>query len=434
MHETSTRVITRRVAFFAYVICCGCLIAQLFHFIQGYFFAHSYPWNTYLFKPIERFGDWSEIIAASATQDPYFAYRRQSSYFPFTYLLLQPITTLAKEWHVPIYFGVASILYSIAIPSLVQSQLKMSRRHLLVLSGALLSILLFSYPFQFAADRGNIDLWIFAIIMIFVASQNSPWLWPASILLGGTVALKIYPLAMILLPLKQRRLGCICVIVGTAMGLSWYSLQVLGTGEITRNLEGLARGLAAFRHWYIKEMVGLAFFVDPYNFIRVLMPLISGENYGYDRDFLLQNYKYFSFSLTCLLSVYALWITTCTWRTVTAIGCIMLIFPYISSDYKILALLPGIFLYLTRTEQTHTRGQKMIHGCFILLLIPKHYYFFAHQTSLSVLVSAPLLLILIASLLWEPDAWKARYQQLLLWSRSGLQQKIKNLKNAVTLG
>ena len=121
---------------------------------------------------------------------------------------------------------------------------------------------------------------------------------------------------------------------------------------------------------------------------------------------LLGGYKYFSFALAGMFSIYAIFAKTPQWRRVLAICLTCILFPAVANDYKLNLLFPA--LYLLIADHDSSKSNKIIFMLLCLLLIPKS-YFFIDGRSISMLINPILLMILAVKTLYHPEAWADIY-------------------------
>ena len=179
----------------------------------------KYPWTTFLFIPEDRFNDWHNSVAAAATFNPYYAATKAvSAYFPVAYQVFLVGGDLSPAASTAVYLAISVCLLAASIivawrylqPEAARAvQLRLRDLWLLLLA------CLLSYPVLFALDRGNIDLWIASLCLIYVATlrtQHEPLGFAA---LALAISLKAYPLAFFIAtrPTRTRYLWLALVVI-----------------------------------------------------------------------------------------------------------------------------------------------------------------------------------------------------------------------------
>ena len=407
---------------FLFFMLLGLGIAVIFH-TTLHLLKLPYPWNTFLFNPGDRFNDWHNSIRQVTAPNPYHAPGPAlATYFPFTYVLLEIGNFQDRFLSLLVYFNVA---FGLIFISAYQAIKKIAPAKPALLNSSAKNVFflalgtLITYPAIFALDRGNIDIWIAFLCVFFVINLNTKYRLIGCACLTVAMALKGYPAAFLLLYLhdKQWRLMAISV-VGAAL-LSFLPLLFLW-GGLSVNLFELQRNLNLFKAMYVLDAHSLFASSDPYNAIRMSFQYAQGVARGSlgaapqwsqmsiteFSSILLSSYKYFSFALAGLFSIYAIFAKTPQWRRVLAICLTCILFPAVANDYKLNLLFPALYLLIADSDSS--KPNKIIFMLLCLLLIPKS-YFFIDDRSISMLINPILLMILAVKTLYHPEAWAEIY-------------------------
>ena len=102
-----------RVKIVAKIIFWGFISAVFFNFIyQGAILNKPYPYNTFLFLPLDRFNDFFNMVVWCKNNNPYFDhfYLGNSNYLPFANLIFWFFSFLPKKCNYPAAFGGDNIL------------------------------------------------------------------------------------------------------------------------------------------------------------------------------------------------------------------------------------------------------------------------------------------------------------------------------------
>lgn len=415
------------------VIIFGFFLAILYHHILELKFGYHFPWNTYLFRPEYRFSDWTDTLNAAKTLNPYFDYnieRAIPTYFPFTYLLLSWLPILTDPESLYVFFAITILLYTagfILYAQKIAFTYKSNNFEFIQLFLSMFLFMLFSYPFQFAVDRGNLDLWIHPLCLIYLALYKSKSHFIGSFALGIAIAFKGYPAAFCLLSMKKKywKKGLLPFII--ALFLSLIALHSLGSG-FNQNLFGLKQVLQIFKQKYLIGNGSMHYFTDPYNMIKLIPYTFPNLLEKFEVSSFLSKYIYFSFICASALSLFSLFSHTDYWKKLTAICCLILLFPSASNDYKLLCLIPPFLEYMSHPYRNSSKiFHGLIRGSFLFLFIPKHYYYFFNSYSISGYLSPLALLFLAISTLSSKKDWKSVYINLesIFYKKNNPNKKFK---------
>jgi len=398
----------KRLLILSGLVTAGFLAAVLFHLVQGFVLGHPWPYNTYLFNPVDRFNDLLYSVGAASTLDPYFQHASGSvsTYFPFTYVVLVPLGQLPPRLTVAIFLASSVI----ALVALIVWWNRGAGPDASVRRSSLIAGLVFIaslYPLHFALDRGNFDAWIAPMCMGFVLLVRSRRYWPAVCVIAAAAAMKGFPAAFLLLLILERRYVHTLIAVMLTGGLTVAS-SALFVGGVSRTLAGFRDGLALFQAEYVIKNGSLHYSSDFFNLLKLGSK--SGSLYGlwpYDPEALLLPYHAVVFAIATLVVYFVLFVPTRFWRRVYAICLLVLVFPDVANDYKLLMLLPGVLCLVDDAgDGRHARRVLVLTA---LLLIPKHYLFLHNDISISCVINPVLVWLLLWQVLGDGTAWKASF-------------------------
>ena len=232
-------------------------------------------------------------------------------------------------------------------------------------------ISLCSYPIYFCIDRGNSALIVCALINFAIDAHLRDKPWSAGILIGLAAALRITPLVFAAIYLSRRDFRYLLAAVATplvAWGISLPAVALLLDGYTLGTWLG---GFSAHGGMYTTATFGLGWSSSLYNFIRLLRFLVGIPDGAEVESALLAETAYSLFSITFLLTI--LWRI----RTADAITAFALLawafvaLPHVTGDYYLALLIAPLIMLATRQRP------DMVTLClFILLLVPKDYYYF----------------------------------------------------------
>lgn len=188
---------------------------------KWYTFDDSPVRGNFLTDPIPRFSDFHQILMYSNSSDPYtFA---ASGYPPFGNLVLSPFSLIDPNASLMLFLGITlsgllALLFSAAhVDESSDTPLKR------------VGLLIFIFPVVFAVERGNLDLLIALLLGMAVLLHERGWRIFPAILVGTAIAIKIYPVLILLYFLhKKHRLRFVAIASVTAASLTGFALYVYG--------------------------------------------------------------------------------------------------------------------------------------------------------------------------------------------------------------
>ena len=331
------------------------LVAQIFYIVTLFVPAHIA--SNRLFLPEARFFDWYHVFTTALQAEPY----GHSSFGPAAYPA--PVYLLGKLIGMPfLQLGLsataASILAYLCIVTtssifLIRSLSQIADKaihHAATNSCKYIAALtlLFSYPFVFALDRGNIEIFSFLAVSLYVSSYiSSEHLsdlgTPAKrssvrrllyLAIGAT--LKPYVLIFILLECRKEKKGIIFLrilsVAAIVTALNLLSVAILYRGNL---MEGLISARAVQQDFIASYVIGESgshFFSGPY----VLLKHFFAGALGCKPSDFFHYYILVSGIVACII-LGKLW----SRRSSISIGnilftsaAIILAFPHLANDYK----------------------------------------------------------------------------------------------------
>ncbi len=400
----------------------GFLLACVYHGALDWM-GFSWPWNTFLFNPADRFNDWYNSVAQAASVNPYFSSNQAiATYFPVTYFLLKVAVGFDPLTSIVIYFFISIILLILAASIACMPMWNNGYYDYKYTKDTLLLVIatLISYPVIFALDRGNIDIWIGLLGAIFVLTQRTKFWIVGLIFLSLAIALKGYPAVLLLLLVSERQYKRMIFCSISALLISIIILQFLWDG-FDLNLTGFLSNLNSYYDMYVLGPHSLFASSDPYNMTRTIFywlaklwqkfispnyVVLSMEVYSAS---IIKVYSLLSLSFATIAAFFVLAIPEVRWKKVTALCLIALLFPNVSNDYKLCFLFPGLYLFLTESE--NSKSQKVTFALFCLLMVPKSYLFIAGKP-ISMIINPFLIMGLAYKVMEGRQSWKQAIQMV----------------------
>lgn len=385
-----------RIWNFFKIVTIALLVSVVFHSILSILFKLSYPWNTFLFEPSDRFNDWNNTLYVASTNDPYFSQGKAvSAYFPFTYWLIKQTAFGNCCNGLESYFVFSSIFMGTGLlsfwviklsPCLGENSYTFKYLFFLVIAISC------SYPLIFSIDRGNLDIWIAGLSLIFVATYRHTLCAIGYFSLAIAIAMKGYPAAFLLLALADKKYYFTFGTIALSLMLTIFSM-IHFDGGFSHNLAGWLAGLKKYNEIYVIGTGSIHFSSDPYNGSRLILMAISNfDSTKHSAILFLRLYDFISLLFAFYTVVFVLLAKTDYWRKVVAVCLLGVLFPNVANDYKLLILTPGLLILF----QNQHVGKAVDSSIFYItmLMIPKSYLFF-RGVSISGLIN-PILLLMLA--------------------------------------
>lgn len=393
---------------FRLIVLGGVALAVSFHSVVGLVLGTSWPWTTFLYNPEDRFMDLVNSVERSRSLDPYFCHDAPgvATYPPFAFLVLWPLSRLSPLGMV-VAFSTSTLLGFVLIAWYWSRRcFEPNERPRATLNMAL--GMLASYPLLFALDRGNLECWVALLYFIFITCDHfDEYPLVGSTALAMASAMKIYPAGFVALLVARRLYSRAAAVLVLAALLTLGSAAALSGGP-TRSLNGFLLTLSAFDKFYVVGDSSLHYSTDPYNGLRAVSVCLGwglpGPNFRRVYDVL----SFFT-ALVCVLFVVLAKLPA--WRRTSILGTALLLFPKVANDYKLLVLLPSMIQFLVEQAPSGPR-ERAFFTLGLLLLIPKHYFFWKEAIGLSCVLSPILLLSLVVVLIADGPAWKSVLEQV----------------------
>jgi len=409
----------------ATLVAVGWLIAVAVYYVATAVFRRALPIDTVLFNPDRRFGDLVDSWRQAQNANPYIEGGRLgvAAHFPALYLLLRAARDLSRDALVLVYLGLTFGGFALGGYLYLRGQRERfsgdARWPAVVFFVTLLGVL--CYPLLFAVERGNLDPLIALLLVTALMLARRERLLVGALLVAVASALKGYPLAWLVLWLKRRSFG------GVALGLGATAALVLlpglcFEGGVATTLAGLQSGLSAFHEDYVVGWRSAHFSADLINGWRMLAYWTEQPT---DMRSVAHIYERLAVVWAAGLVFFALFVARSLWRELLAVVLVMLVFPHVTNDYKLVLLLPVLLAWLTAPGQGWR--DRLFATATGLLMVPKHYFFIRHTDASFSCVMSPLLLVALSVTLWptieEREAFRvesrAARARLRTWTRFG---------------
>lgn len=386
----------RKISVLLSYITIGFAVIAIFYYWRGMLMGMPFPDNTFLNGPLTKFGDFYGTVGEWHVRH-FTGIGYGLSYFPATYLLVEPfsllfgimpgggINGLTSSMYVfdAIFCG---FLFFFAYKGLKSDWVPQS------IARALICVLM-TYPALFTLITGNFEALLFIALGLFLYFYQSGRVRLSLPFLALPIAMKLIPAVFIVLLVADKRYKEMLYVGLWAAFFTLVPLMIFPGGLRDGLLPYLGR-LAASQQMYFELMVvqrpGNHFGHSLLNGLRVLL----GQTEPLTKTVLR---SYFVFTVACFaaLSYYIVRIEQVFWKRVALLVCAMCLLPYTSTDYKLLHFFLPIFLFVN-----HPLPEKydMLYAVlFGLLLIPKSYVklYHLHFYTTNVVLNTAAMLVMV---------------------------------------
>jgi len=431
MHHTPSNIKQQhvqndtRIEIISSIVLVGFALAVFFHYINGSYLGLTYPHDTFLFKPSDRFNDFFHMINICKNLNPYFEpYLFQSNYFPFANLIFYVFSLIEPVVSLRLYSSVF-ILFILSYLSVMLAEHQELRLKKTVVLWLILLIVLFfpdmnhsfrffwmsvvlgvlilyyrgrnigeialkhyknifilgllTYPILFCLDRGNIEMFLLIFLGLFSYFYYRKQVLLGAFFLGLAISLKLYPAVFVVLLISDKKYkACIwslCVAAGVTLlalllfkGGFWANIIYIISGFNTSLWSGFFELNGQFQRG-----------VSLYSLFKMILLLTISKTglvqaASINMGLFLKVYTVIAFLIFIFISIYILLIETERWKKMSLLVFSMLLLPHFSADYRLIHLfIPIVYFINSRTESSRSIVYSLL---FALLLIPKNYYYF----------------------------------------------------------
>lgn len=414
-----TEQLWRKVSMFCAIYGTGWLLALAYLALVAAALKFSWPHDSFNFAVSDRYADLIKSWIQARAPNPYKNYGGgvEGAYFPLAYVLLRQLRNLSSKTVVLIYIvgsfaAVASVWYGWLRGqwSLLETD---SRRHMVVM--LTFFVIACNYPMAFAIDRGNIDPLGMALIYWAFELARKHKRIASGLMIALAGAPKGFPFAAVLHSIRRRQLLAV-VVAAVAMALAVTVPAMAFDGGIRQSLSALSKNIQGFRHIYVLGSGSAHYSSDWLNGFRLVNRWLLG--WQFDVSILATVYEYTVLLCAGVLAFLAVFVVRDKWRESLAVILLMLIYPNVTNDYKLILLIVPLLHWFA----SDARGwRSTIFGVTVaLLLVPKHYYFPKPEDAASIsCVINPLLIFGLFAALWPTSSELSR---LAYGARSLLQR------------
>lgn len=380
------------------IVCVGTVISIMVNFIiLG---SKGYPYDTFLFRPVDRFMDFHHFWEQCRDLNPYLSVPATPfrPYFPFAYFFNHLFVFDSLVWSHVFYFTLSSlgIIYF--------SKKILERLHGIGDSlSSIIMMVLFSYPFIFVVDRGNPEIIMLPIMLCFIYH----YLWgnrkTALISIAFCISMKLTPALFGFLYLKDKKYKDFFLLIGLTLILtilSLYLFSYLNPGTtMMDHLNRMVLNQKLFTDHYGKTTEGMSFSHSLFSGIKYFVLWNESPKSLSIIEKILPLYTLMTLFSAIGLGLWIILKKSSSRVAISLIISLMLLLPHMSADYKLLHILTLAVLWFW-DDSRQDRNLFFMKISIALLLIPKAYFFhrsFA-EANVGVLIN-PILIIGLMCLL-----------------------------------
>ena len=349
----------QKVIFIAVFIIIGFLASVAYHFFVAYILKlNYYPYNTFLFRPSDRFGDFLDNF--NAGHDAYRKVSATRAMFPLFVVLCRIMYSINfRLMHLINVKMLLLILYLVGFLLCLSFYILYSLRQC---SAGLRYIacgsMLVSFPVLISLDRANFENGIFLLVALSVGLLIKKKYILAALMLGIASALKPYSAIFFLLFLIDEQFLAIISGAG-AWGLSTIlSLLVLPT-PLPIELHNLQASMDVYNQHYVVGNSGMYFGNSLFGLIKFIVYLIGDQFHLFSTkhavllfiQFLMEPYMLITLAAALVILVILFVYKTPLWQKVAIVVFCMNLLPYIGGGYRLLYLFIPLLMFLAFEEK-----------------------------------------------------------------------------------
>ncbi len=359
------------------IIIAGFSFAVFYHYILGTYLGLTYPYDTFLFRPDDKFMDFFNMLVS-----PYRDGKFHNVQFPFGQRLAQSFTIFPPNIGLAVFFAifVSFFLY------VNYSNLKISIKEQTIKNVFVFSFL--TYPFLFVVDRANIEVFVFIFLYMFIHFYRMQKILLSIVFLSCAISMKLFPAVFVILLLSDRKYKeavytCFLVMLISTIGYFSYD------GNMVENIRAHMTTLNFYSMAYSIGNEGLYFGNSLWGPVKLM---IIGSGIKCTPALATKVYSISVMILFAIISVYIIFKEKIFWKKIALLVFSMNLFPFVSGDYKLIHIFLPLFLFIN--DENKNRFDWLYAVLFGLLMVPKAYVHYPLNPEItSSLIISPLLMV-----------------------------------------
>lgn len=365
----------QKVIFISTFIFAGFLVSVAYHIFCSYILKlNYYPYNTFLFRPEDRFGDFLDNFNAGA--NPYGEIKFSRAMFPF-FMFLSRLMYLADHKIVLLGLYLAIFVYTLGV--LIFNFLAPLPVRLRLL--AVFSLLFCSYPVLISLDRANFENWIFLLIFFSIVLVQKKKYVLAGLLTGIAIAIKPYSAFFLPVLFIDGQVVAVLISMGIALLVTLLSLLALPV-PLAVSISTLGANLGLYNEVYVVGNEGLYFGTSLFAVLKLVVFwlgdvfhwfLSSNDVLGSVRTMMLPYFLVTNVLFALILAMLCIYKTP-LWKKTAVLAACLALFPYVGSSYRLLYFFVPLILFLVEAKSQRT--DWLYSFVFGSLMIPTSYFHF----------------------------------------------------------
>ncbi len=224
----------------------------------------SYPDNTFLFYPEDRYGDFTNTYRYAETEAPYRYSGGGANYFPATFLIFDVFGWLPPVPATILFLGLCSAGLFVVLEAALRSAVPHPGWRVLSCT-----VFLWTFPVLLCLDRGNTELLLVALVAASLFFYSRKKFALSFLFLLLPICFKLFPALLLLLFFRPRLFHWFFAgILGFAL-VSWLALLTM-QGTVTENFASLLNQMAIYNKVGVLSYNGIAGSASAWNSFRIL--------------------------------------------------------------------------------------------------------------------------------------------------------------------
>ena len=344
-----------------YLVLVGVVAGFYWAYAEQFYKGLGYPRDTFLFDPGAHFSDLTSFYGLLKNDNPYYT---ASVYPPFAFIMMEPFALLGGRAAVVLWLAVVVC----GLGAFVAWELDFMPR--IERAAAVVVLTVVTYPFLFAFDRGNVEVFVTLLLAAFVWGLQTGRSTLAAVAIGVAAALKLYPVIFAALFLVRRQWRALGVTVATAAILTFLG-SVYYDFNLPYALSLLREDLPRYKEAYVIGSGGLAYGCSLFGALKLLVFGLGGRTPAVEQMLAIYNYVVLALGLSVLVALWRLPLRF--WEQVMLLTVALDVFPTVSGDYKLLHLVVPMVLFLRFGTDDPLRWWYLVG--FATLMVPKAYLY-----------------------------------------------------------
>jgi hypothetical protein len=381
-----------KIGLFVLIIVIGFAVAVGYHYFIGVYMDKPWPANTFLFSPDWRFSDFDYVVRQSAALDPFGKDIGGFEGAPFGQFVGYLFSIVPIAW---LQLGIFFVFFYIAFLLMTKYYLYGSKSKLTPYRLLTMFIIVFlTYPVLFAVDRGNFDLLVCVLLLLFAFTYERQKYRASTIFLALAIAIKPYAAIFIIVYFLDKKFKDGLLVIFNTVFLTVLSLSLFKDGLIVETqkyfhiLFGRAEYLLGNQQGFTSDLFGL---------LTVGIKFI-GDTLGIDKNgftmYLPSNpglkvaYGLAVIGIAIYFVIYLWKKHPPLWKVLSVLTILVILLPFSSYDYRLVYLFVPLLMYLAINN--NTRNDLLTIILWGLLLVPKNYYTLSPPKNIGTIMSTDL--------------------------------------------